>query len=84
MALIGQETGLRYASNLITTSDLIRTKRQGSEVTVDDVQRSFALFYDPTRSVKYVAESEKRLIGDAGAVSLSVTNGAGADAMDVS
>lgn len=49
---IGQETGLRYASNLITTSDLIRKKRNGPEVTIDDVQRSFALFYDPTRSVK--------------------------------
>ena len=49
---IGQETGLRYASNLITTSDLIRKKRNGPEATIDDVQRSFALFYDPTRSVK--------------------------------
>jgi RuvB-like protein 2 len=49
---IGQETGLRYASNLITTSDLIRKKRGASEVTIEDVQRSFALFYDPSRSVK--------------------------------
>jgi RuvB-like protein 2 len=49
---IGQETGLRYASNLITTSDLIRKKTGRSEVTVEDVQRSFALFYDPSRSVK--------------------------------
>jgi RuvB-like protein 2 len=51
---IGQETGLRYASNLITTSDLIRHKRNqaDSQVSVDDVQRSFGLFYDPTRSVK--------------------------------
>jgi RuvB-like protein 2 len=49
---IGQETGLRYASNLITTSDLIRKKRAGTEVTIEDIQRSFALFYDPSRSVK--------------------------------
>jgi RuvB-like protein 2 len=49
---IGLETGLRYASNLITTSDLVRKKRQGPEVTIEDVQRSFSLFYDPTRSVK--------------------------------
>merc|ERR1712137_892678 len=79
---IGQETGLRYASNLITTSDLIRKKRNGPEVTIDDVQRSFALFYDPTRSVKFVSDSEQRLIGDAGAVSFSIPNGA--EAMDVS
>ncbi|KAH8726060.1 TIP49 C-terminus-domain-containing protein [Phaeosphaeriaceae sp. PMI808] len=79
---IGQETGLRYASNLITTSDLVRKKRAGPEVTIDDVQRSFALFYDPTRSVKFVSESEKRLIGDEGEVSFAVTNGT--DDMDVS
>ena len=96
---IGLETGLRYASNLITTSDLVRKKRQGPEVTIEDVQRSFSLFYDPTRSVKvsytfrydscavanvsqFVGESEKRLIGDAGAVSFNVTNGT--EAMDVS
>ena len=54
---IGQETGLRYASNLITTSDLIRKKRNGPEVTIEDVQRSFALFYDPTRSVKVISHT---------------------------
>jgi RuvB-like protein 2 len=95
---IGQETGLRYASNLIITSDLIRKKRGGPEVTIDDVQRSFALFYDPTRSVKvryqyvhfapnanalqFVSDSEKRLIGDAGDVSFAITNGT--DAMELS
>ncbi|KAH6642551.1 TIP49 C-terminus-domain-containing protein [Boeremia exigua] len=79
---IGLETGLRYASNLITTSDLVRKKRQGPEVTIEDVQRSFSLFYDPTRSVKFVSESEKRLIGDAGNVSFTVANGT--EAMDVS
>ncbi|KAJ9665381.1 RuvB-like protein 2 [Coniosporium apollinis] len=49
---IAQEAGLRYASNLITTSDLLRQKRRAKEVDVDDVQRSFQLFYDPGRSVK--------------------------------
>jgi RuvB-like protein 2 len=49
---IGHERGLRYASNLITTSDLLRSKRQGTDVSVNDVQRSFALFMDPTRSVQ--------------------------------
>ncbi|RMZ67180.1 helicase [Pyrenophora seminiperda CCB06] len=79
---IGQETGLRYASNLITTSDLIRKKRNSPEVTIEHVQRSFALFYDSTRSVKFVSDSEKRLIGDAGDVSFAISNGT--DAMDVS
>jgi RuvB-like protein 2 len=58
---IGQETGLRYASNLITTSDLIRKKTGRSEVTIEDVQRSFALFYDPTRSVKVYIPSTSYL-----------------------
>jgi RuvB-like protein 2 len=80
---IGQEAGLRYASNLITTSQLIAAKRKAKPVGVEDVQRSFQLFYDPARSVKFVAESEKRLIGDDGAVDFSVTNGHG-ETMDLS
>lgn len=80
---IGQETGLRYASNLITTSHLIAAKRKAKQVSIDDVQRSFQLFYDSGRSVKFVSDFEKRLIGDGGAVNLSVTNGHG-DAMELS
>lgn len=49
---IGQETGLRYASNLITTSYLLSQKRKATAVGVNDVERSYQLFYDPTRSVK--------------------------------
>ncbi|KAM3078088.1 RuvB-like protein 2 [Clarireedia jacksonii] len=80
---IGQEAGIRYASNLITTSQLICAKRKAKQISIEDVQRSFALFYDSTRSVKFVNDFEKRLIGDEGGVNLSVTNGHG-DAMDVS
>lgn len=79
---IGQETGIRYASNLITTSQLICAKRKAKVVEVGDVQRSFSLFYDAARSVKFVGEFEKRLIGDDGLVGLSVTNGNG-DAMEM-
>jgi len=78
---IGQEAGLRYASNLITTSQLISAKRRAKQVDVQDVQRSFKLFYDPTRSVKFVSDSEKRLIGIDGAVDFSVPNGG--DRMDI-
>jgi RuvB-like protein 2 len=79
---IGQEAGLRYASNLITTSQLIMAKRKAKQVSIEDVQRSFQLFYDSTRSVKFVADFEKRLIGEGGDVNLSVTNGHG-DAMEL-
>ena len=78
---IGQETGLRYASNLITTSTLLSQKRKAKQVDVEDVERSFRLFYDPTRSVKFVAEFEQRFIGNEGDVTFSITNG---DAMEVS
>jgi len=77
---IGQEAGLRYASNLITTSTLLSQKRKAKEVGIEDVQRSFKLFYDPARSVKFVTEFEKRFIGEEGGVTFSVTNG---DAMEI-
>jgi RuvB-like protein 2 len=78
---IGQESGLRYASNIITTSQLLSEKRKAKEVSVDDIQRSYRLFYDPARSVKFVSEFEKRFISEAGDVTLAYTNG---DAMEIS
>jgi RuvB-like protein 2 len=79
---IGQETGIRYASNLITTSQLISTKRKAKQVSIEDVQRSFQLFYDQGRSVKFVSEFEQRLIGETGTANLAVANGHG-DAMEL-
>lgn len=78
---IGQESGLRYASNIITTSQLLSEKRKAKEVTIDDIQRSYRLFYDPARSVKFVSEFEKRFINESGDVNLAYTNG---DAMEIS
>lgn len=78
---IGQETNLRYASNIITTSHLLSQKRKAKEVSVDDVQRSYRLFYDPIRSVKFVNAYEQRFIGDQGAVNFAAANG---DAMEIS
>jgi RuvB-like protein 2 len=78
---IGVEKGLRYAGNLITTSSLLATKRKDKAVQLQDVQRSFTLFYDQGRSVQFVTEFEKRFIGEQGGVSFSLTNG---DAMEVS
>jgi RuvB-like protein 2 len=78
---IGQESGLRYASNIITTSTLLSLKRKAKEVGLEDVQRSFKLFLDPSRSVKFVSEYEKRFINEDGDVNFSYTNG---DAMELS
>ncbi|KAL8996178.1 MAG: hypothetical protein Q9169_004244 [Polycauliona sp. 2 TL-2023] len=79
---VGQEAGLRYASNLIITSSLLSNKRKGKAVEVPDVERSYRLFYDPKRSVDFVAKQETRLIGDEGHVDFSMTNGHG-EAMEL-
>ncbi|KAH0566021.1 RuvB-like protein 2 [Trichoglossum hirsutum] len=80
---IGQEAGLRYSTNLITTAALIASKRKASKVGIEDVQRSFQLFYDPGRSVKFVTEFENRFVGEEGAVTFSAPNSNG-DAMELS
>ncbi len=80
---IGKNNGLRYASNLITTSTLLSQKRKAKGVDTQDVERSFKLFLDAGRSVKFVSEFEKRFISDGGGVTFSVTNGSG-DAMELS
>lgn len=80
LAKIGQEAGLRYASNIITTSTLLSQKRKSKEVGIEDVQRSYQLFYDPTRSVAFVRDFEKNFIGEEGKVNFAYTNG---DAMEV-
>jgi RuvB-like protein 2 len=81
LSKIGQEAGLRYASNIITTSTLLSQKRKSKDVGIEDVQRSYRLFYDPNRSIKFVSEFEKNFIGEEGKVNLAYTNG---DAMEIS
>ena len=81
---VGQESGLRYASNLITTSYLLSQKRKAAEVGIDDVQRSYRLFYDPARSAKFVNVYEERFIGNQGAVSFAAAPTANGDAMEIS
>lgn len=78
---IGEESNLRYASNIITTSHLLSQKRKTQEVSIDDVQRSYRLFFDPNRSVKFVNQFEQRFISDKGNVEFSIANG---DAMEIS
>ena len=81
LAKVAAEAGLRYASNILTTAALLAAKRRAKAVGLDDVQRSFKLFLDPARSVQFVRDFEKRLVGDAGAVTLAAP--ANGDAMDV-
>ncbi|KAL9626487.1 MAG: hypothetical protein Q9204_007262 [Flavoplaca sp. TL-2023a] len=75
LAKVGQEAGLRYASNLIITSSLLSNKRKAKAVEIEDVERSYRLFFDPKRSVEFVTKQETRLIGDQGSVDFTMTNG---------
>lgn len=78
---VGEESNLRYASNIITTSHLLSQKRKAKEVSIDDVQRSYRLFFDPNRSVKFVNQFEQRFISDKGDVNFSAGSG---DVMEIS
>lgn len=53
---IGQETTLRYAIQLITTSALVAAKRKSKEVDVEDVRRVYSMFMDIKRSTQYLME----------------------------
>merc|ERR1711988_1578456 len=53
---IGQDTTLRYAIHMITAAHLVCTKRQGTEVTIEDIKRVYTLFMDLKRSVKMLED----------------------------
>ena len=53
---IGQETTLRYAIQLITTSSLVAARRKSKEVDVEDVRRVYSMFMDVKRSTQYLME----------------------------
>lgn len=59
---IGEDTSLRYASNLISVSNLVAAKRKSTKVDVDDVKRAYSLFYDSQRSVKFLEQNEKLFV----------------------
>lgn len=65
---IGGETSLRYSSNLVSVAQQLALKRKVTQVDVSDVQRSYLLFLDSSRSVKYVQENNSQYIDDQGNV----------------
>lgn len=67
---IGEETSLRYASNLISVSQQISLKRRSNTVDLPDVKRAYTLFLDSDRSVKYLEEFSSLFIDDEGNVTL--------------
>uniref|UniRef100_A0A6G1S7B4 RuvB-like helicase n=1 Tax=Aceria tosichella TaxID=561515 RepID=A0A6G1S7B4_9ACAR len=55
---IAEESSLRYAIQLITTSSLIalRRKSESKKVTVNDINHAYRLFLDEKRSSKFLEE----------------------------
>lgn len=69
---IGQETSLRYASNLISVSQQIALKRRSTIVDLADVKRGYMLFLDADRSVQFVEEFSSQFIDDNGNVTFGI------------
>lgn len=59
----GVNISLRYAIQLITTSNLVARKRKSNTVELSDVERAYDLFLDESRSCS-VNESETRTMQD--------------------
>ncbi|XP_063702126.1 LOW QUALITY PROTEIN: ruvB-like helicase 2 [Culicoides brevitarsis] len=55
---IGIETSLRYAIQLITTSNLVAKRRKATEVLMEDVKKVFNLFLDENRSSNIMKEHQ--------------------------
>lgn len=67
---IGQETSLRYASNLVAVSQQIAQKRRSTAIDLPDIKRGYMLFLDSDRSVLYLQEHSVEYIDDDGKVTL--------------
>lgn len=67
---IGQETSLRYASNLISVAQQISLKRRSNIIELQDIKRGYMLFLDLDRSVQYLEENSGQYIDDKGIYSV--------------
>lgn len=55
---IAAKTSLRYAANLIAVSTQVAARRKSSVVEINDVKRSYVLFYDKVRSVEFLTDGD--------------------------
>lgn len=58
LSKLATQTSLRYAIQLITTANMVSRRRKAAEVSVADIKKVYGLFYDETRSSKYLKEHE--------------------------
>jgi len=59
---IAKESSLRYAIHTIMTSNLVAKKRKSKQVEVSHIERCHGLFYDVTRSTKYIMEYQNQFL----------------------
>lgn len=73
---IATETSLRYAIQLITTSNLVCRRRKGAEVMIEDVKKVYSLFLDENRSSKILKEyQDEYMFNDCSEASAMDTEG---------
>ncbi|RWS25443.1 ruvB-like 2 [Leptotrombidium deliense] len=59
---IGVETSLRYAMQLITTSNLVAVKKGQKQVDVGEIKRVYSLFMDESRSSNFLEEYQQQFM----------------------
>lgn len=59
---IGVNTSLRYAINLITSSNLVRAKRKAPRVDVEDLKKVYSLFMDIKRSTEFLLQYQNEFL----------------------
>lgn len=52
----------RYAIQLITTANLVATKRGSTEVTIQDIKRVYSMFFDSKRSQSFLDEYQTQFL----------------------
>jgi RuvB-like protein 2 len=83
LTVIASETSLRYAIQLITTSNLVARRRKAAAVAVEDVRRVYELFIDTKRSVQFLHEYQSHFLFDTAPQAAAVSaNGAAGVGMD--
>jgi RuvB-like protein 2 len=55
---IALDSSLRYAIQLISTSNLVARRRKSPEITIEDVKKCYSLFLDENRSSRVLKEYE--------------------------
>ncbi|KAI5959833.1 RVB2 [Candida pseudojiufengensis] len=79
---IGQETSLRYSSNLISVAQQISLKKRQNEVELQDIKRAYMLFLDSDRSVSYLEKNKSQYIDDKGNVTIGNTQESNTDKIE--